>query len=103
MPPNMQALIQRFQNKNYLFTNHGSDQAAMRGISSNEIEHAIINGQVIEDYPADKYGASCLIMGKTSTGRVLHVQINYPTTVKIITVYEPSPNEWEPDWKTRKK
>ena len=73
-----------------------------RGIRSGEIEEAVIAGQVIEDYPDDKYGPSCLILGETKSGRILHVQVSYPANVKVVTVYEPSLDEWEPDWKTRK-
>ena len=73
-----------------------------RAIDAFEIEEAVIAGDIIEDYPDDKYGPSCLIVGKTKAGRVLHVQVSYPPHVKVITVYEPSLNEWESDWKTRK-
>jgi hypothetical protein len=30
------------------------------------------------------------------------VQISYPPDVKVITVYEPTTEEWEADLKTRK-
>ncbi len=62
----------------------------------------MIAGEVIEDYPDDKYGPSCLIMGKTGHEKVLHIQVSYPPNVKIITVYEPSADKWESDFKTRK-
>lgn len=53
-------------------------------------------------YPDDKYSPSCLVMGQTKNARILHIQVSYPPSAKIITVYEPSPNDWENDWKTRK-
>jgi hypothetical protein len=61
-----------------------------------QIEEAIDRGEIIEDYPTDKYGPSCLIFGVTTAGRALHVQCTYPTQprVKIITVYEPDPGLW---------
>jgi hypothetical protein len=102
MPPDKDALIQHFQNKNYLLTAHASQRGVERGISSSEIEESVISGELIEDYPDDKYGPSCLILGTTSQKRVLHVQVSYPPNVKVITLYEPSPDEWESDWKTRK-
>ena len=55
---------------------------------------AIVNGAIIEAYPEDKYGPSCLILGKTRPGRPLHVQCSLPPTVWIITLYEPDPTEW---------
>lgn len=53
-------------------------------------------GEVIEDYPQDKYGPSCLVLGWTGAGRPLHVQCSYPSRplVKVITLYEPDPNVW---------
>lgn len=43
------------------FTNHAVRRMLERAISDTEIQEAIVNGEVIEDYPADKYGPSCLI------------------------------------------
>ncbi len=92
----------QFAAKAYIFTAHGSDRAAKRLIKSAEIEEAVAASEVIEDYPNDKYGPSCLLMGVTESGRILHIQVSYPESIKIITVYEPKPDEWEDDWKTRK-
>jgi hypothetical protein len=39
------------------------------------MEQAVsMRSEVIEDYPEDKYGPSCLILGFTVYGRPLHVQ-----------------------------
>ncbi|MEG4054235.1 MULTISPECIES: DUF4258 domain-containing protein [unclassified Microcoleus] len=34
-------------------------------------------GEVIEEYPDDKYSPSCLIFGLTIANRPLHVQCSY--------------------------
>jgi hypothetical protein len=102
MPPDYDALRQLFREKQYIITLHASDRAIKRDIDDFEIEEVIIAGEVIEDYPDDKYGPSCLILGTTKSERILHIQVSYPPKVKVITVYEPSPDEWESDWKTRK-
>jgi hypothetical protein len=102
MPPDYDRLKHNVLNKQYLFTAHASSRVVQRNIASNEIEEVVIDGSVIEDYPDDKYSPSCLVMGQTKDARILHVQVSYPPSVKIITVYEPSPDEWENDWKTRK-
>jgi Domain of unknown function (DUF4258) len=98
----LEQLRSLFIGKQYLLTAHASQRAAVRGIVSDEIEAVITSGVVIEDYPNDKYGPSCLILGSTKAGRFLHVQVCYPPVVKVITVYEPSPQEWESDLRTRK-
>jgi hypothetical protein len=78
------------------FSQHAVDQVILRRIRVQEIREAIASGKVIEDYPDDKYGPSCLILGSALNGKVIHVQCSYPSrlVVKIITVYEPDPSEW---------
>jgi len=78
------------------FSQHAVDQTILRRIRVQEVREAIESGKVIEDYPDDKYGPSCLILGFASNGKVIHVQCSHPSRslIKIITVYEPDPNEW---------
>lgn len=78
------------------FSKHAVDQTIIRRVSVTEIREAIAKGAIIEDYPDDKYGPSCLIYGKTAGGRAIHVQCSYPSrqVMKIITVYEPDPERW---------
>lgn len=80
----------------YEYSQHALDQSIIRMISTKEIYEAIEHGKIIEDYPDDKYGPSCLINGKTANGRPIHVQCSYPSRplVKIITVYEPDSELW---------
>ena len=85
------------------FSRHAVDQSILRGIRVREIREAMAAGVVIEDYPGDKYGPSCLLLGFTNNRRPLHIQCSYPSRrlVKIITVYEPDPDHWS-DFSTRK-
>ena len=76
----------------------------MRQIRVQEIREAIDECEIIEDYPNDKYGPSCLILGFTRSRRPLHIQCSYPSRpiVKIITLYEPDSLRWI-DFKLRGK
>lgn len=92
-------------NRRYEFSKHAVDQSIIRDISVHEIEEALINQcDLIEDYPNDKYGPSCLILGFTEISRPLHIQCSYPSRslIKIITVYEPNTTLWI-DYRIRKK
>jgi len=82
---------------------HAVDQMILRHIQSQEVRQAFASSQIIEDYPEDKYGPSCLLLGFTETGRPLHIQCSYPSRpfLKVITVYEPDPSLWI-DFKTRR-
>jgi Domain of unknown function (DUF4258) len=86
------------------FSKHAVDQSILRQIRVHEIKEVIANGQLIEDYPTDKYGSSCLICGLTQAGRAIHVQCSYPTRplIKIITVYEPDPERWNDNFIIRR-
>jgi len=80
----------------FVLSQHALDQSAERGILLREMREAFATGEVIEDYPDDKYGPSCLVLGFTAARRPLHVQCSYPSrpVVKIITLYEPDPRLW---------
>jgi hypothetical protein len=86
------------------YSKHAVDQSIFRGFSVQDIIDAFMTGEIIEDYPNDKYGPSCLIFGKTMQERPVHIQCSYPTRelVKIITLYEPDPGVWI-DFKIRRK
>ncbi|MSU59116.1 MAG: DUF4258 domain-containing protein [Pedosphaera sp.] len=83
---------------------HATRQLIARNITPEEVAQSVLAGEVIEDYPQDKYGPSCLLLGRTLNQRVLHVQCTHPSRplVKVITAYEPDPAEWDETWKLRK-
>lgn len=85
------------------FSKHATDQSILSRITIEELGQAIETGEIIEDYPDDKYGASCLVFGLTIEGRPLHVQCSYPSRplLKIITLYEPDKDLWV-DFRVRK-
>ncbi len=92
----IEALRAKLVNDLFEFSPHAVDQSISRQISVREVREAMINGEFIEDYPNDKYGPSCLILGWTTKKRPLHIQCSYPTRplLKIITLYEPDPTRW---------
>jgi hypothetical protein len=59
------AIIEELQIKflqgKYEFSKHAVDQTILREISIQEIQEAMSVGEMIEDYPNDKYGPSCLV------------------------------------------
>ena len=81
---------------NFEFTQHAVDQSLLRQITVNELREAVSTGEVIEDYPQDKYGPSCLLLGFTQAGRPMHIQCSHPSrlVLKIIKLYEPDTNQW---------
>ena len=100
----IEQIQEKFVRDEFEFSRHATDQSILREISVGEIREAVSRGEIIEDYPQDKYGPSCLILGFTQIGRPLHIQCSYPSrpVIKVITVYSPDPDEWE-EWRVRKK
>jgi len=95
-------LGKRFERNQFEFSKHAVDRIILRHILVREVREAVQNGKVIEEHPDDKYGPTCLILGFTRRKRPLHIQCSYPSRslVKVITVYEPDPDEWI-DFKVR--
>ena len=85
------------------FSKHAVDQSIIRHISVKDVRRVIANGTIIENYPEDKYGPSCLIFGMTAEKRPIHIQCSHPSRpiIKVITLYEPNPTRWI-DFKKRR-
>ena len=86
----------KIENWQFELSRHAANQSIIRRITMQEVREAIENCEMLEDYPEDKYGPSCLILGFTKSNRPLHIQCSYPSRslIKIITLYEPDPSRW---------
>ncbi len=92
----MDAISEKIRCGQFEFSQHAVDQSVLRHIGLQEFLEAIAEGEIIEDYPDDKYGPSCLILGFTLEERPLHIQCSHPSRklIKVITLYEPDPIRW---------
>ena len=88
--------------RNYRLSLHAIERIARRRISVSDIEEALLsNGaEIIENYPNDPRGPSCLVLGFLANAIPLHIQCTYPPSVVIVTAYGPSPEEWR-NWRVR--
>ena len=95
---------ERVERGDYVISFTHTERLRERRIGAEDVEDAICNGVIIEDYPEDPRGSSCLILG-WSGGRTLHVVCGRleEEQILIITAYEPDPAEWESDWRTRRR
>jgi len=78
------------------FSRHAFVRAVERNISEKEIRETAESLELLEEYPADKYGPSSLFLGFTHAGRPLHLQFSLAEgeALRIITLYEPDPTLW---------
>ena len=95
---------ERVRRGDYVISFIHTEKLRERKIIAEDVEEAILDGAIIEDYPDDPRGPSCLILGR-SGGRPLHVVCGRldEQRILIITAYEPDPGEWESDWRTRRR
>lgn len=88
-----------------LFLPHAIRQMSRpeRMITSEEVCAVVETGEVIEDYPNDPRGHSCVVLGQVEGGRVIHVVCSPKEDyLAIITAYVPSKEDWEPEFRTRR-
>ena len=82
-----------------VLTEHLLTRMRQRSIRLKDIEYAITNGEIIEQYPADYPFPSCLINAEN-----IHVVCSVSEKhLYIITAYRPSPEKWETGGRQRKE
>jgi hypothetical protein len=89
-----------------LFSAHAIRQMSRpdRMISTTEARMVLDQGEIIEDYPEDARGHSCLILGKGTSSRPVHVICSPKDEyLAIITAYLPADDEWVDNFRVRKK
>ncbi len=75
-----------------------------RMIRRAEVRRVITEGEVIEEYPNDARGHSCLLLGFGDRERPIHaVCAPREDYLAIITAYLPDPHEWSSDFRKRVK
>lgn len=91
--------------KKYRITSHAEEERDADQIKFQEIEDALLSNEckVIEDYPNDPRGPSCLILGFTKQNLPIHIVcgMKEEDIVILVTVYRPDPDEWI-NWEIRK-
>ncbi len=98
--------IKETAKKKILYTEHALDEmnAEEEIISKDEVKEVISKGKIIESYPEDKRGHSCLMFSFSSQGRPIHI-VCAPKDeyLGIITAYVPTLDKWQEGFKTRRR
>ena len=92
--------------KRILFLPHAVSQMLRpdRIISTAEVRAVIEHGELVEDYPEDARGHSCLVLGFADGNRAIHVVcVPKEDYLAIITAYLPYTHEWSKNFKVRIK
>ena len=101
---NIHERIKEAAAKRLLFRPHTIRQISRpeRMITTKEIQSIVMTGEVIEDYPEDIRGHSCLILGFGQNNRAIHVVCSPKDEyLAIITAYIPDSTQWSSDFTRR--
>ena len=93
----MRHVRQQVRTDNFVIGPHAEKERheEVPSIRISEMREAIQQGTVLENYPDDTRGPSCLIYGETLNGRPLHIVCtSVKPVVFFITVYEPRYPKW---------
>jgi hypothetical protein len=102
----IQDLVREAAVKKLLFLPHAIRQMNKpeRMITTGEVREVVLHGDIIEDYPEDVRGHSCLMAGQLQLGRVVHVVCSPKADyLAIITAYLPDSDEWNETGRQRRK
>jgi hypothetical protein len=98
-------LVREAAKKKVLFLPHAVRQMSRldRMISTAEVRQVINRGELIEDYPEDVRGHSCLILGHGDNRRPIHVVCSPKGDyLAVITAYLPNSQQWADNFRKRR-
>jgi hypothetical protein len=89
-----------------LWSRHAVAELAVEGWKRREVEGALLNSDIIEDYPTlHRSLPDCLVLAWVKSAIPIHVVAaidEESDRILVVTVYQPAEEEWEDDWRTRK-
>jgi hypothetical protein len=87
---------EQIKQDNYEFSIHAEREREDEQVLVEELEWSVESGELLEDYPDDPRGHSCLILGFAQGGRAIHSVwgLLFDGRVRVITVYIPLPPKW---------
>lgn len=96
-----------FSERRIAFLFHGHVEAAMEGVTAQQLAGAAQGYEVLEEYPERPQGLSKLLLAYLDEEDPLHVVVNVAAfesdpaePLRVVTVYRPEPPKWR-DERTR--
>jgi hypothetical protein len=85
---------------------HAYDEALEDALDIVEVIEATLRGEVVEDYPDDRRGASCLVLLRVGDDETaVHAVWGYNEAggrAVLVTAYRPDEGRWWTDFRTRR-
>ena len=75
---------------------HGDQERMNDNLTIADVEEAILAGRILENYPEDRRGESCLVVGFSNSGIPIHIVCGERNDqLVIINVYIPKPPKFK--------
>lgn len=87
-------------------SHHAFQELAADDLTFEEVLAGAPEGELIEDYPEDRRGASCLVRVAVRKTVLVHTVWGYDPDsglAVLITAYKPDPEKWDPSFRTRRR
>ncbi len=87
---------EKVRDNEYEFSSHADDERQADKISMSEVDKALLQCKILEVYPNDSRGPSCLVLGYGEEVYPIHIVCGRTLSYKmrIITIYIPSLPKW---------
>jgi hypothetical protein len=103
----LDSIVRAFQGRRYAVSLHHWEQVVNDGRPPSSLVVAGIahdQPEIIESYPDDPKGKSCLVLCAPPTDGPIHVVIGYEQEpMTLVTAYRPDSSVWHDDHRTRRR
>jgi hypothetical protein len=87
-------------------SDHGYDEMSDEDIMARDVLAGVLDGVVVEDYPAYAKGSCVLVLQRDLAQQPIHVVWGIPKNLSspavVVTAYRPNPDLWSEDFARRK-
>jgi len=95
---NIEAIKERIRIDEYLYSLHAEIERKADELTFAQVEEALLNGKILEQYPNDGRGESCLVVGFSGETPIHIVCGRRGEKIALITVYIPTPPKFIDPW-----
>lgn len=99
----IQDIQERCQTGKIKWSLHCSGQMRKRNISTEDVLHCLMHGEIIEEYTDYRLNPAALVFGYKVNKQIIHVVVGLDEFVHIVIAYHPTPDKFESDFKTRRR
>ncbi|MBU2446433.1 MAG: DUF4258 domain-containing protein [Bacteroidetes bacterium] len=98
-------ICEEILSQNYEISIHADDERINEQLIISQLEFVLTNCEIIEEYPNDPRGESCLVLGFTLENKPIHVVCgkNRSEHLILITVYTPEMPKWKDPYTRNRK